>query len=783
MNFPSVIFSQQIDHALGWAVLHSIWQITGIALLAGAVLFAARHRTAAFRYGVANAALLAVVVTTAATFVWQLHSQKPQWHEAKSAWQILHNEGGKTLEAKATDLKTEPLPPISTPTLPAAPKTLEEYFYEHQPLVVMLWLLGLAVGLFRLLGHFSYAQVLRSRMNFQVDPYWSEVLGRLCERANFSKNIDLLESALVRSPLTVGWLRPAILFPIGIINRLSEQEVAAILAHELAHIARHDYLFNLLQSLVETLFYYHPAVWWLSAQVRNERESACDDLAIGWLGNRLSYAKALVAMQEMAHFPQTQSLVAFAGTHRGQLLQRVQRLFSPPQLKVYVMEKWIATVLVACSIVALAVAQRTQTLPQNTPENTPSEATPPTLNAGFWHAEFFNDSVCLNLRSGQRGNYWTMGECYEFEKSAAPDGDFNLDIKRPAGIITLTGKIEGNEGYGKFKFVPDENYRAELARQGIQPENDNLLLHLFWANFPLDYMASMRKAGFQDIDEDKLTQLAIFKIDVAESQKLVDLSKKLGESKVSTEKLVELKVANVTSADVQGYVQAGLVNLNLDVVTGLSIQNVDPAFVEQMNKVGFGKLDAEQVLAAKIHGVTPEFVAEVRGLGLDNPTLEEIMAMKIHGLGAAEIQKMQSFGFGKLSLDEMMTMKIHGVDEALIRQAQAMGFGKSVDDLVGMKIHNITAEFVQEAKTWGLGELDLEDLMGLKIHHISPEFVEQFRDLGFKTLEMEDLMSARIHNVTPKFIEEAGQRGYKFPRLREYADLKIQMEAFGRRSE
>ncbi|MFN4254239.1 MAG: M56 family metallopeptidase [Saprospiraceae bacterium] len=783
MNFPSVIFSQQIDHALGWAVLHSIWQITLIALLAGAVLFAARHRTAAFRYGVANAALLAVVMATTGTFAWQLQSPKPQWHEAKRAWQILHNEDSKTLETKAADLKNEPMPPPPTPPQPIESKRLEDYFYEHQPLVVMLWLLGLAVGLFRLLGHFSYAQVLRSRMNFHVDPYWAEVLERLRERARFAKHIDLLESALVRSPLTVGWLRPAILFPIGIVNRLSEQEVEAILAHELAHIARHDYLFNLLQSLVETLFYYHPAVWWLSAQVRNERESACDDLAIGWLGNRLGYAKALVAMQEMAHFPQTQSLVAFAGTHRGQLLQRVQRLFSPPQLKVYIMEKWIATLLVACSIVALAVAQRTQTLPQNTPENTPTEAATGSPNTGFWHAEFFNDSVCLNLRSGTRGNYWTMGECYEFEKSAAPDGDFNLDIKRPAGIITLTGKIEGDEGYGKFKFVPDENYRAELARQGIQPENDNLLMHLFWANFPLDYVASMRQAGFQDLDEDKLTQLAIFKIDVAESQKLVDLSKKLGAGKVSAEKLVELKIANVTPADVQGYVQAGLADLDLEAVTGLSIQNVEPAFVERMNKLGFGKLDAEQILSAKIHGITPEFVAEVRGLDVGNPTLEEIMAMKIHGLGAAEIRKMQSMGFGKLSLDEMMTMKIHGVDEAFVSQARAMGFGKTVDELVGMKIHGITPEFVQQAKTWGLGEMDLDDLMSVRIHRITPEFVEQFRDLGFKNLSLEDLLSARIHDVTPKFIEEAGQRGYKFPKLREYADLKVQMEAFGRRSE
>jgi len=104
--------------------------------------------------------------------------------------------------------------------------------------------------------------------------------------------------------MTIGALKPIILFPIGAVTYLSVEQMEAILAHELAHIRRNDYFFNILHSLVEIIFYFHPAVWWLSNTIRNERENCCDDIAVSVSGNSLSYAKALVNLQELhAHSP------------------------------------------------------------------------------------------------------------------------------------------------------------------------------------------------------------------------------------------------------------------------------------------------------------------------------------------------------------------------------------------------------------------------------------------------------------------------------------------------
>ena len=97
----------------------------------------------------------------------------------------------------------------------------------------------------------------------------------------------------------IGWLRPVILFPASALTGLSAEQLEALLAHELAHIRRYDYLVNLLQTTVETLFFYHPAVWWVSAQVRQEREHCCDDLAVAACGDVLTYARALTALEQL----------------------------------------------------------------------------------------------------------------------------------------------------------------------------------------------------------------------------------------------------------------------------------------------------------------------------------------------------------------------------------------------------------------------------------------------------------------------------------------------------
>ena len=360
-------FSQNLDYALGWMVVHSIWQATLIALLTGGLNIALRKQSARLRYLVSNVSLFLIMAVSVATFCYYYDFTE----EAKQYILIPTQESAQaTIAANIQQLNTAII------QSPLSIESFKDYFNHNLPLIVTIWIMGVAIFILKLLGGVSYIYYLKSRMNFPTDEYWESMMHRLAHQAGISKPIQLVESAMVRTPMVVGHLKPLILFPLGVINRLSPQEVEAILAHEIAHVMRHDYVFNILQSVVEALFYYHPAVWWLSSQIRNERESACDEIAIDLINSKMNYAKALVTIQEMAYYPLSPAL-GFAGQRKNQFLIRMQRILNQPQNKTNVMEKLIAILLIFVTLVGLSIGQNQNEKQQNT-NNTPQYSTPKT---------------------------------------------------------------------------------------------------------------------------------------------------------------------------------------------------------------------------------------------------------------------------------------------------------------------------------------------------------------------------------------------------------------------
>ena len=355
METTFAYFSHNLNYALGWMVVHSLWQATLIAILSGIAAIVFRKKAAQVRYLIHNVALVAVLLAAVVTFgiYYNLSTQpgKTQFVPNRMTLELTD----KTTATTPTATTVEAALPKNTPTESLSIEGLKGYFNRNIYLIVTIWLLGVAVFILRLLSGVSYVYYLRSKMNFPSDEYWQEILDNLRERAGIQKVVELVESALVRSPMVVGHLKPLILFPIGAINKLNPSEVEAILAHELAHVLRHDYVFNIIQSVIESLFYFHPAVWWISANIRTERENCCDDKAIVLCGNSMAYAKSLVAVQEMAYFGSPQMAMAFAGQRKNQLLHRVQRILNQSNNKTNVMEKLVATCLLIIGAIVLSV--------------------------------------------------------------------------------------------------------------------------------------------------------------------------------------------------------------------------------------------------------------------------------------------------------------------------------------------------------------------------------------------------------------------------------------------
>ena len=344
-----ICFTENLNYALGWMVIHSLWQATIIAIVAAIVSIIGRKKSPQLRYWIYNTALLSVLITAIVTFCVYFDFTK----EMGQTIFVPENFAAATEDVEKAGIVQTVMGTQATNT-PLSIEGLRMYFNNHIYLIVTIWVLGVALFILKLLGGISYVYYLRSKLNFPADEYWLEMVESLGKKAGVKRTMELVESALVRSPLVVGHLKPMILFPIGAINKLNPQEVEAILAHEIAHVLRNDYVFNIIQSVIEALFYFHPAVWWISANIRAERENCCDDVAIVLCGNSMTYAKALVSLQEMAYYASPQIAMAFAGKQKNQLLFRVQRILKQPQNKTNVMEKLIATCLLLVMMVALS---------------------------------------------------------------------------------------------------------------------------------------------------------------------------------------------------------------------------------------------------------------------------------------------------------------------------------------------------------------------------------------------------------------------------------------------
>src|SRR6202012_1099414 len=141
-----------------------------------------------------------------------------------------------------------------------------------------------------------FAERLRYRLVRPGPSEWQETLDRLQAHIRVSRAVFLLGCPLVQAPAVVGWLRPVVLVPVGALAGLPPEQVEALLLHELAHIRRHDYLVNILQSVAESLLFYHPAVWWVASQIRTARENCCDDAAVAACGDALTYVNALAEL-------------------------------------------------------------------------------------------------------------------------------------------------------------------------------------------------------------------------------------------------------------------------------------------------------------------------------------------------------------------------------------------------------------------------------------------------------------------------------------------------------
>ncbi|HSV99575.1 MAG TPA: M56 family metallopeptidase [Sedimentisphaerales bacterium] len=327
MPVLETLFSQETIARLGWMLVHFLWQAAAVALLLAMLLRLLRRTGANARYAAACGALALMVALPLITM--QVVEVPGPVAEAGPPLEIRQPQAAEPLPLVVQT--TDELPPVASAppemvnlAVPIPWQTRIVAALEGAlPYLVFGWLAGVFGLSAWHLGGWTQLHRLKHRMARQAGATIRATLDELATKLGVRRTVTLLESAIVEVPTVLGWLRPVILLPASAATGLNPDQLRAILAHELAHIRRHDYLANIVQTVVEILGFYHPAVWWVSSRIRIERENCCDDLAVQVCGSSLQYAKALTSLEEIG----TDLALAASG---GSLMARIARLLGRP---------------------------------------------------------------------------------------------------------------------------------------------------------------------------------------------------------------------------------------------------------------------------------------------------------------------------------------------------------------------------------------------------------------------------------------------------------------------
>ena len=360
--FATAIVSERVVYALSWTLLHSLWQGIVLALVAGLVMLLSRKAKASVRYKLLSGALFLFVlgVGISGLIQWQYQA------ELLSHQPLVINYPDQGADPIATFRVGEEV--VARAWAQSRMSTFVAFFNRYTFVIVALWMLILGIKSIRMGMDLWYLRRVCTYRTHVPNLYWRNRMENLAEQLKISIPVQLLESELIKSPSVIGFVKPIVLVPLGLLNSLPTEQVEAILLHELAHIRRNDYLINFVQCLFENVFFFNPGLLWVSRLIRKERENCCDDIAVAAMNSKTHYINALVAFQEF-NLNASKYALAFAGQQKMPLLDRVKRIINHHNYKTLsIMEKisLLASILLISTVSFLSLNQsQAQSIKEN----------------------------------------------------------------------------------------------------------------------------------------------------------------------------------------------------------------------------------------------------------------------------------------------------------------------------------------------------------------------------------------------------------------------------------
>lgn len=375
------------------------------------------------------------------------------------------------------------------------------------------------------------------------------------------------------------------------------------------------------------------------------------------------------------------------------------------------------------------------------------------MSSGYWYSHQDKENYCLEFKGSQGASQWNMSRCIP-KDSFKKTGDNSFVLIKDAGTLQLNGNLLAEVSQGKYTFTENKDFANYLAANSTASQEKNLVLFLFFADVNRQYVDFL-KSQYQTLDGQRLLEVAIHGISLAEYQGYIAVFEQYNHKKPSMSEIIEAKIHGVDQQYVQQIEKMGFAGLSMKKIIEAKIHGIDPSYVQHLKEAGLTNLSLDKVIEAKIHDINPHTVKELRALGFEDLTFTKIIALKIHGVSPAYIQELQSAGLKNLTLDQALEAKIHGVDAGSIKEIRALGFTNvSFEEIRNARIHGVDASFLKGIKEAGLPVLTIEKAIEAKIHAIDGTFIQAAKKKGYDFTSIDKYISLKIHNQAIESLKE-----------------------------
>ena len=671
---------------LGWTLLHFFWQASVIAALYKLVDFGLSHSTSHVRYLLSLTALLAMFAAATDTLFYEEHRI-----QSEPATTLVMNDTfvAPYLHLNSTDTTTDT---VATSAAPASLKSrLQRKVAAILPAPALLlkildalWLAGVFALTLRTIGGWWLIQRLRNSALQPVPAELAARFARLARRVGLKRPVDLRLSKSINGPLALGMVRSLVLLPVAALTALTPDQLEAVLAHELAHIRRADYLWNILQTVVETLFFFHPAVWWIGANLRRQRELCCDDLAIASCADPVIYATALLLLEE----------------------QRAQR----PPARLHL-------------ALALDGHQSVSTLRSRI-------------------ARILGDPAMSDRNPGPRSlaPFSLLGVCAALFVFLVPLPQLFASLRPLARVHAIQSAVAAIASPAPVPVAPPAP--VALAALAPLPPPTPAPAPAPLAPFPelnVDEIRAIAQAAAQTAATASATASSAAKTNYIDSMKAAGYD-------VDLDKLIALKIQGVTPEFAQSIAQSGLGKPTADELVALKIHGADAAYIQQMKTYGLAASTYKDIISDRIFRITPEYLAQMKAAGFTDLSNKKLLDLRVQNITPEYVQEIRK-QFPGATPDDAIKFRIFNITPEYLSQMKAAGFTDlNNGKLVELRVQNVTPEYVQEVHKQ-FPNATSEQIIKLRIFGVDSAFIAAAKSHGFNDLTAEKLIKLRISGI------------------------------------